>query len=112
MRKDVQTDLQLSDEQILKVQALRPPGRGFFGGPGGPGGRPGGFGGPPPGGGGNGGPPPPPPGEGGPGGPPPGGPGGPGGPAFQGLAVRGNMGEAVKGILSADQFKRLEGIAI
>lgn len=106
MRRDVQADLNLTSEQVAKLQALRPRGP-RMGGPGGPGGGPGGApddqGGPPPGGD-QGGPPP----GGGQGGPPPGmGPGGPGGPPnFRAMA------EKIKGILTTEQWSRLKGIDV
>lgn len=112
-----------------------PGGGGFDGPPGGPPSRGGGFSGPPrgpPGGGGGiGGPPGGPPGggDGGPpdgggfGGPPsggqgggfggrPGGPGGSGGPQINFDALRKKDRDTLKKILTADQFKRLKGIAI
>jgi len=109
MRNDVQTDLQLTDEQKSQLRDLRGPGGpgGGPGGPGGAGGGPGGggFGGPPPGGGGG----------GGFGGPPPGGGGGNFDPEQmrkQMDEMRKKRAEQVKKILTPDQYSRLKGISI
>lgn len=141
MRRDVQADLQLTEDQKNQLAALRSSmrpagGPGGFGGPGGPGGPDGGPGGPPDGG--PGGPGGPGGDDGGPGGPPPGGPdGGPGGPAggfgdggpggpppggpnggdFDAMrktmeAARKKNLEQIKKILTADQYARLKGIEI
>lgn len=133
MRKDVQTDLGLTDEQKTKIQALLKANRPSFGGPGGggPGGGQGGDGGPggdmggPPDGGG--------PGGGGPDGGPDGGPGGgPGGGPKMIQGPGGDQGNrpdmaemqkameamnkkivaGLKEILTADQWTRLKGISI
>lgn len=130
-RHDVQDDLQITSDEMDKLDTLRqsmgPMGGPGFGGPGGPPpGGPGGQGGPPPGGpGGQGGPPPG--GQGGQAGPPQGGPGGPGdqgGPPPQGgpggPGGQGGMCEqrhqkmvaAIKQILTEQQFTRLNEIDI
>lgn len=110
MREDVQADLKLTDEQKSKLlelrQSMRPggPGGAPGGGPGGPGGGPpgggGGFGGLPPGGAGQGGP----------------GQGGPGGPSDEMRKAmeeaRKKQTEAVKKILTAEQYARLKEISV
>jgi len=98
-RRDVQDDIQVTDAERTKLEALRETMRS----PGGPGfGGPGGFGGPPPGG---------PGGPGDQGGPPQGGrgQGGPGG--GQDARQEKNV-EAIKAILTSDQFTRVKEIGI